>query len=269
MIIPAPESIAFSIFSFPIYWYGICLACGIFMAILTGNYLFNSLNTNIQKDIIISSAPAIIITGIVGARLYFCFLNPVYYFLHPLEIFGIRQGGLSIHGALILGIIGLIIAAKKNNTSVFRLLDAMACGTILGQSIGRWGNYFNSEAYGLPISGQSWGLFIPQSRRVSEYLNYSLFHPTFLYESILNFLAFVFLVFVFKRFGVKYSGIVFFTYLSLYSLIRFFIEQIRVDSALNVGPVPIAEIVSVVLFIVGLSGMFIIILKNCKSSPDE
>lgn len=269
MIIPAPESIAFSIFSFPVYWYGICLACGIFMAILTGNYLFNCANVNLKKDVIISSAPAIIISGILGARLYFCCLNPSYYFAHPIEILDIRQGGLSIHGALLFGIIGLIIAAKKNNTSVFRLLDAMACGTILGQSIGRWGNYFNSEAYGLPVSGQSWGLFIPQSRRVSEYLNYSLFHPTFLYESVLNFLAFLFLTVIFKRFGGRYSGVVFFTYLSLYSMIRFFIERIRVDSALNVASVPIAEIVSVVLFIAGLVGIFAVILKNSKIVPDK
>lgn len=254
MIIPAPPSVALSLFGFPIYWYGIILACAIFVAILVANKFFNVLNRDLKKDVIISCAPWVIILGIVGARLYFCSLNPSYYFYHPSEILDIRQGGLSIHGALILGILTLIISAKKNNVPVMKILDPMGCATILGQAIGRWGNYFNSEAYGLPVFGQKWGLFIPESRRVAQYLNYSLFHPTFLYESVLDLLGFGFLTFIFFRFGKKYSGLPFFAYLTLYAVIRYFIEKIRIDSALNIDGVPIAEIISVSLFIIGFVG---------------
>ncbi len=268
MIIPAPEAVAFSIFSFPVYWYGICLAMGIFMAIVTGNFLFNLSDNNVKKDAIISSAPAIIISGIVGARLYFCMLNPSYYFVHPLEILDIRQGGLSIHGALIFGILALIISAKKNKVSVLSVLDSIACGTILGQAIGRWGNYFNSEAYGLPVKNQNWGLFIPEDRRIAGFYEYSLFHPTFLYECILNLVAFAILVWVFKRFGRKYLGLTFFVYLFLYSIIRFFIEQVRIDSALNIDSIPIAILMSGVFFIISLVGMFVIIFKNSKLDSD-
>ncbi len=262
MIIPAPSSVAFTIFNFPIYWYGIILATAILVSIIVGNKFFNVINVGFKKDVIISCAPLIIISGIIGARLYFCMLNPSYYLNHPLEILDIRQGGLSIHGAIFLGVLALIYSAKKNNVPVMRVLDSMSCVTILGQAIGRWGNYFNSEAYGFPVAGQHWGVFIPESRRVAEYINYSLFHPTFLYESILDLFGFVILSIILFKFGRKFSGIPFFAYLTLYSLIRFFIERVRIDSALNIGVVPIAEIMSIILFVSGIVGMVICLSKG-------
>lgn len=262
MIIPAPPSVAFSIFGFPIYWYGITLAAAIFVAILVGNKIFNTVNIRLKKDVIISCAPVIIISGIIGARLYFCLLNPSYYFSNPLEILDIRQGGLSIHGAIILGVLSLIWSARKNNVPAMNVLDSMSCATLLGQSIGRWGNYFNSEAYGMPVPGQTWGLFIPESHRIMEYMNYSLFHPTFLYESILDFFGFGLLLFIILKYGKKYSGLPFFAYLTVYSVIRFFIEKIRIDSALNIGTVPIAEIMSLILFAAGIIGMIFYFYKG-------
>lgn len=254
MIIPASHDVAFNLFGLPIYWYGITMACAIFFAMIVGNKFFNLINKNSYKDLILEFAPAIIISGILGARLYFCLLHFSYYFFHPIAILDIRQGGLSIHGAIIAGLICLFVVARKTKVNILNILDAMACSVILGQAIGRWGNYFNSEAYGLPVASQNWGLFIPVSKRVSQYADFSLFHPTFLYESILDLLAFVILSTLFFKFGKKFSGITFFTYLILYSFIRFFIEQIRIDSALNIASIPIAEIVSVVLFAIGLIG---------------
>lgn len=269
MIIPAPEAVAVSILNFPVYWYGIILAAAIFVSIIVANFIFNRVNCNLKKDIIISCAPLIIILGILGARLYFCSLNPAYYYTHLIEIADIRQGGLSIHGAIIFGIIGLIIAAKRNNVPPIRVLDAMACATLLGQSIGRWGNYFNSEAYGFPVKDQTWGLFIPQSHRVFEYADYSLFHPTFLYESLSDFFGFGILLLIILKYGKKYSGLTFFSYLTIYSIIRFFIEQIRVDSALNFGSLPIAEIISVLFFFIGLCGIFVCIVRHSKLSSKK
>ena len=259
MIIPAPTDVALYILSFPIYWYGIIMALAILIGILTANKLCQILFG--KKDLAIEYAPLIIIVGILGARLYFCMLNPIHYLSNPIEILDIREGGLSIHGALIGGIGALFYIAKKNNLSFLGIMDAFGCGTILGQAIGRWGNYFNSEAYGLPTSGQNWGLFIPQERRIAQYADFSLFHPTFLYESILDVAAFLILLFIFKKFSHKYKGITFFSYLTIYALIRFFIERIRVDSALNFGNMPIAELVSVFLFTIGIIGLIYLAKK--------
>ena len=262
MIIPAPSDIAFSLFGLPIYWYGITMASAIFVSMVCGNILYNKVNFDFTKDVILEYAPLIIILGILGARLYFCVLNPNYYFSHPIEILDIRQGGLSIHGAILGGIAGMLISSYRVKVPLMNIMDAMACSTILGQSVGRWGNYFNSEAYGIPVDGQKWGLFIPEARRVSQFADYSLFHPTFLYESVLDFCAFFVLMFILLKFGRKYRGLTFFVYLTIYSIIRFFVEKVRVYSALNVGIYPIAELVSILMFIIGLTGVAVILLKK-------
>jgi len=262
MIIPAVNDVAFKILDFNIYFYGIIMAFAIFIAIITADKLFNLLNKNFNHGVILEFAPLIIICGILGARLYFCCLNPQYYFSHPLEILDIREGGLSIHGALIGGILSTIFIIKKYKIPFFTIMDCMSPATILGQSIGRWGNYFNSEAYGIPVGGQNWGLYIPQEHRMAEFSQFDLFHPAFLYESILDFTAFILLTFVLLKTGEKYKGLTFFSYLTIYAVIRFFIERIRIDSALFVGSIPIAQIVSAVLFVAGIAGIIFIINKK-------
>ena len=264
MIIPAQHDIAFNLFGISVYWYGIIMAFAIFCALICANKLFNEKHPDIKKDIIIEFAPVIIICGILCARLYFCFLNPHYYLNHPLEIFDIREGGLSIHGGIIGGILSILFIVKKYRLNFFTVIDPLACSTFLGQAIGRWGNYFNSEAYGYPVAGQNWGLYIPQSRRISGYTQYDLFHPAFLYESILDLLAFFILFYVYKKFSGKCKGLVFFAYLILYAVIRFFVEQIRIDSALDLGTIHIAQIVSVILFVVGFAGILYILNHTKK-----
>ena len=254
MIIPAPSDIAFNFFGIAVYWYGIIMACAIFISIIVANKLANSLNIASKKDMIIAYAPIIIIFGILGARLYFCLLNPHYYFAHLLEILDIREGGLSVHGSILAGLLCIYLMSRHYKVDFLHIADVFGCATILGQAIGRWGNYFNSEAYGLPVKLQSWGLYIPESKRISEYSDFSLFHPTFLYESLLDLIAFFILLFIIRKFGKKYIGLTFFSYFILYSVIRFFIEQLRIDSTLNIGNIPIAIIVSVILFIVGILG---------------
>ena len=259
MIIPAQHDIAFNLFGISVYWYGIIMALGMFFALLCANKLFNDKHKDLKKDIILEFAPVIIICGILCARLYFCLLNHQYYLSHPVEIFDIREGGLSIHGGIIGGILSMLFIVKKYRLNFFTVIDPVACSTFLGQAIGRWGNYFNSEAYGFPVEGQTWGLYIPQSKRLSGYAQFDLFHPAFLYESILDLVSFIILVFIYKKFGEKFKGLVFFSYLIFYAIIRFFIEQIRIDSALNVGSIPIAQIVSVILLIIGISGIIYVL----------
>ena len=257
-IIPAVSEVAFRVGNFPIYCYGVVMALAIFVGITIANRYFNKVNKK-NKDIIIEYAPLIIFLGIFGARLYFCCLNPSYYFSHPMEILDIREGGLSIHGGIAGGIAALIFVAQRKKISFWSVVDPLACGTILGQAIGRWGNYFNSEAYGLPVASQNWGLFIPVHARVEKYMNFSLFHPAFLYESLLDLSAFFVITYLYFRFGKTFNGLTFFIYLIFYSIIRFFVECIRVDSALNIGTIPIAEIVSIILFLIGLLGCLTIL----------
>jgi phosphatidylglycerol:prolipoprotein diacylglycerol transferase len=264
MIIPAPNDIAFNLFGIAVYWYGIIMACAIFISIIAANKLANLLNIASKKDIIIAYAPIIIILGILGARLYFCMLNPHYYFAHPLEILDIREGGLSVHGSILAGLLCIYLMSRHYKVTFLHIADVFGCATILGQAIGRWGNYFNSEAYGLPVKSQSWGLFIPEGKRISEYSDFSLFHPTFLYESILDLIAFFILFFIIRKFGKKYIGLTFFSYFILYSIIRFFVEQLRIDSALNINSLPIAIWVSFFFFISGIIGITVILVRNNK-----
>lgn len=260
-VIQSPGEIAFSVFGFSVYWYGIIMAIAVFVGVLCANFL--SKKTELPHNFFIDYSPLIIIVGLLGARLYYCLLNFEYYWANPPEIFDIRQGGLSIHGMILVGIILILVLCKLKQINVLKVLDVLACSVALAQSIGRWGNFFNSEAFGRPTNSD-WGLFIPIDKRPELYISSELFHPTFLYESILNLIIFAILVFLLKR---KFSdGFIFFLYLVLYSIARFFIESLRVDSALDVLNIPIAQVVSITLFIVGIFGLYFI---NKKSEPNN
>lgn len=250
MIIQSPGEIAFYIFNFPVYSYGIILAFAVFLGVCTAEILAKKFS-DIPENFFVDNSPAVIIAGILGARLYYCIVNYPYYIHNPLEIFDIRQGGLSIHGMLIAGIITFYFLAKKYRVNLLRLLDVLACSVILAQSAGRWGNFFNSEAFGYPTGG-NWGVFIPVSQRPVEFLNYEFFHPAFLYESFLDLVVFAVLIFILRR---TRAGCTFFWYLILYSVVRIFVEYFRIDSVLNIGGFPIAQVVSVLLIIAGVIGL--------------
>ena len=256
MIIQSPGEVAFYIFNFPVYSYGIILAFAVFLGVCTAEILAKKFS-DIPENFFVDNSPVVIIAGILGARLYYCIVNYPYYIHNPLEIFDIRQGGLSIHGMLIAGIITFYFLAKKYRVNLLRLLDVLACSVILAQSAGRWGNFFNSEAFGYPTDG-NWGVFIPVSQRPVEFLNYELFHPAFLYESFLDLVVFALLIFILRR---TRAGCTFFWYLILYSVVRIFVEYFRIDSVLNIGGLPIAQVVSVLLIIAGLVGLRAV---NCK-----
>ena len=256
MIIQSPGEIAFNIFNYPVYSYGIILAFAVFLGVCTAEILAKKFS-DIPENFFVDNSPVVIIAGILGARLYYCIVNYPYYIHNPLEIFDIRQGGLSIHGMLIAGIVTVYFLAEKYRVNLLRLLDVLACSVILAQSAGRWGNFFNSEAFGYPTGG-NWGVFIPVSQRPVEFLNYEFFHPAFLYESFLDLVVFTVLIFILRR---TRAGCTFFWYLILYSLVRIFVEYFRIDSVLNIGGFPIAQVVSVLLIIAGVIGLKTV---NCK-----
>ena len=256
----SPGETAFYILGFPVYYYGILLAFAIFTGVYAAYLLYKKYYDKFKADCIIDFSPLIILSGIIGARLYYCIVNYSYYLHHPLEIFYIRQGGLSIHGMIIIGICSLYILSKKYKMEFLKLLDVFFCGTALAQSIGRWGNFFNSEAFGLPTN-LPWKLYIPVSHRPPQYINFEYFHPTFLYESILDILIFIILLNLFKRFS-KYPGTIAAIYLILYSLARIFVEYLRIDSVLNIYGFPVAQIMSFVLILFAIVLLIYVIWNN-------
>ena len=267
MIFQSPGDIVFSIGGFSIYYYGIIMAFACFVGVWTSYKVFRRFNKDKNFEEIWDFAAYLLIFGFLGARLYYCMLNPVYYFYNPLEILNFREGGLSIHGGIIAGIIALVLLSKKYKLPVLNTLDAFVCGTALAQSIGRWGNFFNSEAFGSPTN-LPWKLYISPSHRPEQYISYEYFHPTFLYESILDLFGFGILTFILFKFGKKYSGVSFFAYLTVYSVIRFFVERIRIDSALDIGSLHVAEIMSVILFVIGIAGMIFCFCRG-RQSPNN
>lgn len=252
----SPGEIAFSLYNYPVHWYGIIMAFSIITGLFVVSLIRKSYYPNISQDFILDLSFYLIIGGILGARLYYVLLDFQYYIKHPLEILEVWHGGLSIHGAIIGAIIIGAIYIKKNKHNFFEIADLYTYGLVIGQAIGRWGNFFNSEAFGLPTN-LPWKLFIPINRRPLEFYDINYFHPTFLYESIINLIVFFILFCGIRKFSKNIKGIVFFSYLILYSIVRFFIESLRIDSVLNIKGIPIAQLVSIIFIIIGTAGIFI------------
>ncbi|MGN1125592.1 MAG: prolipoprotein diacylglyceryl transferase [Candidatus Gastranaerophilaceae bacterium] len=259
IILTSPGEIAFCIKDFPIYYYGICIATGAILGFVLSYFLAKKIYKDFDSDVLYDVVTFSIIGGFIFARLYYCLLNYQYYFIHPNEILFVRQGGLSIQGGILGGLFVGGWYAKMVKLPVLKIADIMSLGLILAQAIGRWGNFFNSEAYGLPTSGII-SVFIPETKRVLGYETFKYFHPTFLYESVLDILILLILYFVISKIKYRFEGLIFASYLILYSSVRFFVEGLRLDSIVNVGNLHIAQIVSI--FIIIFASIFIIVRKQ-------
>ena len=236
-----------------IYWYSVI----ILSAILIGSAIFlkRAKKEGYKEDFLTDTLFYLIIFSILGARLYYVLFNFGYYMKHPLEIVAIWNGGLAIHGGIIAGSICLLYRARKNKKSFLRLTDLLAPSIILGQAIGRWGNFFNSEAHGIATSKQVLeNLHIPRFIIKGMNIEGVYYHPTFLYESIWCLLGFILLIYLSKKVKLRRGGLTG-IYFIWYSLARFFIESIRTDS-LMLGPFKIAQVVSILLFLAGLYLLF-------------
>ena len=250
-----------TIFGVHIYFYGIILA----LAIVTGTFMADYFGTKffeLKKETIIDLSPYLVIFGIIGARIYYCLLNYDFYMRFPTEILAVRHGGMSIHGAIIGGLIGLFIFSKKRKIPAAKLCDVSAIGLALAQSIGRWGNFFNSEAFGYPTQ-LPWKLYIAPQYRPIPFTDYEYFHPTFLYESLLDFCVFLLLFFAVNK-KLKFTqrnGNIALVYLILYSLVRIFVEYFRIDSVCYIHGYPVAMVVSACIIVLS---SITLILKNKK-----
>lgn len=255
IILSSPGEIAFKIGSFQIYNYGICVALAALIGFCVSYFVIKHDYKDIEPDILFDVAAVGIMSGIICARIYYCILNFGYYSLHLNEIFNLRQGGMAVQGGILGGFILTSLYCYFKKYSILKLADIISYGLIMAQAVGRWGNFFNSEAYGLPAK-HFIAVFIPENLRVGGYEFYKYFHPTFLYESILNLLVFLILFFIIRHMKTKFDGFVFALYLILYSLVRFFVEGLRLDSIVNVGALHIPQIMS--LIIIGGALIFIV-----------
>jgi phosphatidylglycerol:prolipoprotein diacylglycerol transferase len=247
----SPGSIAFYLGPFPIRWYGILMAT----AIVVGLWLAHrqARREGLPADDLISAAQWAILAGLVGARLYEVVFNWDYYGQYPWKIPAVWEGGLAIHGSLIVGPLVGAWLAHRWRLPVLRGLDLAAPSIVLGQAIGRWGNYFNEEAFGRPTD-LPWKLYISKPHRPPGYVDYEYFHPTFLYESLWDLAVFGVLIWVRPRLR-QWPGALFFAYIGLYSIGRFAIEGLRLDSFWVAGlRVPqLASIVGVAIALIGLA----------------
>lgn len=252
--------IAINIGPLSITWYSICILSGIIIAYILINK--EAKKFNISPSFVSNLVFWCVIFGIIGARIYYVIFNLNYYANFPLETIKIWNGGLAIHGGIIAGLITLIVYCKKENVDILRMLDISVPYVMLAQSIGRWGNFFNSEAHG-PITTK---LFL-QSHHIPSFvikgmhINGNYYHPTFFYESVLCLLGFLILIFIRRRKFIK-NGNIMSLYLIWYGIIRFFIESLRTDS-LMIGNLKMAQVISIMMIIVGVI-MFIITNKKSK-----
>lgn len=249
--------IAFKIFGIEIAWYGILIASGMIIGILLAEY--TSKLKKINYDLLINAVFIALPCAIIGARLYFVAFRWEYYSQNLLEIVNTRQGGLAIHGGLIFGITSGVLYLKSKKENIIKYVDATVPCIIIAQAIGRWGNFFNQEAHGGPVTPEFIQHF-PEFIQKGMFIKGIYYHPTFLYESVWNVLVFVILIMILKK-GLK-DGFSTFSYIGLYSLGRFFIEGLRTDS-LMLGPLRIAQVMSI-LGILAWVGYLIYYFKTRK-----
>jgi phosphatidylglycerol---prolipoprotein diacylglyceryl transferase len=251
----------------PIRWYGLLIASAVLIGASLSTYLAKRRGVN--PDLLSDLAIWLVVAAIPCARLYYVAFQWESYASRPVEILAIWHGGIAIHGALIGGTLASLIFARLNKISFWVLADLVAPSVILGQAIGRWGNFFNSEAFGRPTD-LPWKLYIPPAQRPAAYSQFDFFHPTFLYESLWNLGVFAILMTLFFR-GLKpnsklKNGTLFLVYLLAYSLGRFWIEGLRMDS-LMLGPLRVAQCISLVGVALGGAGLFWL-YKVGRSLPD-
>lgn len=230
------DPIAFTVFGVAIRWYGIMITIGM----ITALYLVLTLarRSGEKEEWVIDLALFAIPAGLVGARLYYVLFDLPFHSYTWGDVLNFRQGGLAIHGGVIAGILVGFFYTRYRKVRFLAWADMAMPGLIVAQAIGRWGNYFNQEAYGYPTS-LPWAMFIAGEYR----------HPTFLYESLWNIGVFALLWYVFAR--KRFDGQVVALYLIGYSAGRFWIEALRTDS-LMLGPLRVAQLISVGMIALGV-----------------
>jgi phosphatidylglycerol:prolipoprotein diacylglycerol transferase len=252
----SPGPTIFEVGPLVVRWYGFLIASAVLIGVTLSQWLAK--RRQVDPEIIGDLAIWLVIGAIPCARIYYVLFEWQTYVERPEDIIAIWKGGIAIHGAILGGTLATLIFARLNKVSVWQLADLVVPSVALGQTIGRWGNFFNSEAFGAPTN-LPWKLYIPVSNRPVEYLTAEYFHPTFLYESLWNLLVFVLLLALFfwglKRPHGLSVGTLSLVYLIAYSCGRIWIEGLRTDS-LMLGPLRVAQVISLVMISLGILGLW-------------
>ena len=251
---------AFSIGSFNVYWYGILIASGLLLAVLYA--YFNAKRYDVNRDKLFNCVIVGIITAIIGARMFYVAFRWSDFASNPIKILDIRDGGLAIYGGIIGALIGGLLIAKIQKQKFLPILDLTMTGFFIGQAIGRWGNFFNQEAFGT----QTDSVFRMISENTVIDGKVVPVHPCFLYESVWCALGFLLLFIVNRRFQ-RYHGQVFYLYLVWYGLERMIVEGLRTDSLylpfrLFGYDIRVSQAISAVLVILGI----ILLIANRKKN---
>lgn len=257
----SPGAIAIQIGPLAIRWYGLLIAC----AVLIGTLLAQreARRRGEDPEALVNVAVIAIIAALVGARLYYVIFNWDYYGSRLWKIVAIWEGGLAIHGGLLAGVVVGAIWTWRRQLPTFIYLDIVAPSLVLGQAIGRWGNFFNQEAFGTPTN-LPWKLYVEPGHRPPHLAEYAYFHPTFLYESLWDLAVFGVLFLLLRKRLQSYPGALFLSYLGLYSLGRFFIEGLRIDS-LMLGPFRAAQVMSLFLIACAAGGLWWLLTHHRRS----
>jgi len=253
------DPVIFTLGNFEIKWYSVLILLGATF----GYYLLmkESQKYGYSKDFIFNLFFWALISGFIGARLYYVLFNWSLYRSDPLSIFKIWEGGLAIHGGLIAGFLTIVAYCKHYKVRLLKITDMVTIPVLLAQCIGRWGNFFNGEAHGIETTMLNLqNLHIPKFIIEGMYINGHYYHPTFLYESLWCILG-VILLWIVRHYKYLKVGQLTCIYLMWYSFGRFFIESLRTDS-LMLGGFKVAQVVSVVAFIVGLLAFMILSRKG-------
>lgn len=265
---------AFTVFGQDIYWYGIFIGLGVILGVLLA--LHEAKRTGQNPDTYLDFIIYAMIIAIIGARLYYVIFSWDFYSQHPEKIFAIREGGLAIYGGIIGGVLTAIVYSHLKKKSFWVMADTMAPSLILGQMLGRWGNFFNKEAFG----GFTDNLFamryqlsqvrasdvtpdILQNLVTVNGVDYIQVHPTFLYESMWSLCVFIILLILQRK--KKFDGQVCATYFFGYALGRVWIEGLRTDQ-LCIGNVPVSQALSAVLIIVSVV-LYVYCKKKAAAVP--
>ncbi len=268
------------IFSFPVAVYGITMALGILMGLLTATWAAKKTGQN--PDDYTNIALLGIVLGLIGARTYYVIFSWDYYSAHPGEILDFRGGGLALYGSLIGAVAAVLIYCRIKRLRVLLVLDTACLGMVTGQIIGRWGNFFNREAFGeytnglfamrLPVDSVRAGEVTELMREhevTMDGVSYIQVHPTFLYESLWNLGVLAVLIWVTIKGKKKFDGEIFLLYLLLYGAGRFWIEGLRTDQLLIWGThIAVSQVLAAILAVV--SAILIIGMRRvCRKRMDK
>lgn len=255
LAIPSPSQSQWSLFGLPIRAYGLIIVTGIIIAAILTNRRYTRMGApkDTTFDVVMWSVPI----GIVGARLYHVFTSPAAYFGpngRVLDALKIWEGGLGIIGGVVFGAITAFLWLRSRGLRLAPFADAVAPTLLLAQAIGRWGNYFNQELFGSPTT-LPWGLRIDAAHMPPGYPPGTLFHPTFLYESLWNLAAAAVLLLLLERRLKMGNGQLFFSYVLLYGIGRFWMETLRIDTAEIILGLRINSWAAMILIAIGIAGV--------------